>query len=132
MAWAELLKRVAVEAHLKKVLHVEAHRLYVEVEQVDRVVQQEDDEHEEHPGGEADLGDASNPVTDAGENGAGCDCSNGPDDNKLGGCGDGNGRLEIELFKPILPTNILQVQLSLTTSQEHYFGQIPGEGGAHD
>ena len=132
MAWAELLKRVAVEAHLKKVLHVEAHRLHVQVEQVDRVVQQEDDEHEEHPGGEADLGDASNPVSDARENGAGCDCSDGPDDDKLGGCGDGNGRLQIELFKPISPTNILQVQLSLTTSQEHYFGQIPGEGGAHD
>ena len=103
MAWAQLLKGVAVEAHLEQVLHVEAHRLHVEVEQVDRVVQQKDDQHEEHPGGKADLGDAPNSVTDAREDGAGCNSSDGPDDDKLGGRRDGNSRLEIELLKPFLP-----------------------------
>ena len=100
MAWAQLLKGVAVEAHLEQVLHVEAHRLHVEVEQVDRVVQEQDDQHEEHPGGEADLRDTANSVTDAGEDGARCNSGDGPDDDKLRGRRNGNSRLEIELFKP--------------------------------
>ena len=84
MAWPQLLKGVAVEAHLQQVLHVEAHRLHVEVEQVDRVVQQQDDQHEEHPGGETDLGDASNSVADPCEDGACGNGGDGPDDQKLG------------------------------------------------
>ena len=116
MAWAQLLKGVAVEAHLEQVLHVEAHRLHVEVEQVDRVVQQQDDDHEEHPGGEADLGDPSNSVTDARENRSRCNGSDGPDDDKLGACRDGNGRLEIELFKPSLSKKIQ----SATFFAEHH------------
>ena len=95
MAWTQLLKGIAVEADLEQVLHVEAYRLHVEVEQVDRVVRQQDDQHEEHSGRETDLGDPSNSVTDARENGAGCNCSDGPDDHKLGSCRDRNGRLEI-------------------------------------
>ena len=100
MAWAELLKGVAVETHLEKVLHVEAHRLHVEVEQVDRVIQQEDNEHEEHPSGEANFGDPPNSVSDARKNRARCNCCDCPDDNKLGCRRDRNGRLKIEIFKP--------------------------------
>ena len=108
MAWAQLLKGVAVEAHLEEVLHVEAHWLHVEVEQVDRVVQQEDDQHEEHPGGKADLGDPTDSVTDAGEDGARCNSGDGPDDDKLRVRRDRNSRLEIELLKPSWPKNVFK------------------------
>ena len=116
MAWAQLLKGVAVKAHLEEVLHIEAHRLHVEVEQVDRVVQQEDDQHEEHPSGKADLGDPTDSVTDAGEDGSRCNSGDGPDDDKLRGRRNGNSRLEIELFKPSLSKKIQ----SATFFAEHH------------
>ena len=115
MAWPQLLKGVAVEAHLQQVLHVEAHRLHVQVEQVDRVVQQQDDQHEEHPGGETDLGDPSNSVADPREDGARGNGSDGPDDHKLRARRDGNGRLGISTdtkydFCPLLEIFDLKYQ----------------------
>ena len=85
MACSKLLKGIAVEAQLEQVVDVEAHRLHIEVEQVDRVVQEQDDQHEEHPGGETDLGDPPDSVADTGENGSSGNGGHRPDDHQLGG-----------------------------------------------
>ena len=83
-AGTELLERVGVRANLNQGRGVVAHRLDVEVQQVDSLVHQEDDSHQSTAAAEAELADPSDAVLHPGEDGDSGDNGDGPDDDDLG------------------------------------------------